>query len=130
VACRAAVRSARAVGAQPEPALGVLAGFPHPVKVIPSAGLCAVLAGQGRHDVNVIARVPDRRPPHPQVISLRRQPCAVHDPSHQVRVGVLISPARPVQLSKQAADIRAAQDFPDHRERPGPFTELPEACTT
>jgi hypothetical protein len=32
----------------------------------------AVLAGQGRYDVNVIVRVPDRHPLHPQVILLRR----------------------------------------------------------
>jgi hypothetical protein len=55
----------RSSAAQPQSALGVLAGLPHPVEVIPGAGLAAVLPGQSRHDVNVIRSVPDRHPPHP-----------------------------------------------------------------
>ena len=75
----------RSNGAQPEPALGVLAGFPHPVEVVPGAGLTAVLAGQGRHDVNVIRGVPDCHPPHPQIIIFWRQPRPVHDSCRYLR---------------------------------------------
>ena len=75
----------RSGAAQPQPALGFLAGLPDAVEVVPDLGPGAVLAGQRGHDVNVIGGVPYGHPPHPQVIALGREPGVVHDPRRDLR---------------------------------------------
>ena len=66
-------------------ALGLQAGLPDPVEVVPDLGPGAILAGQRRHQVNVIGGMTDRHPPHPQVIALESEPRAVHDLGRDLR---------------------------------------------
>jgi hypothetical protein len=75
----------RGGNSQLEPPLGLLAGFPHAIEVIPGFRPGAVLAGQGRYQVNVICGVLDRDPPHPHVITFRIPPGAVHDARRDLR---------------------------------------------
>ena len=65
---------------QPEPLLRGPARLPHLVVVVPQAGARAVLAGQRRHDVDVVRGVPDRDPADRVVVlAVRGEAGAVHD---------------------------------------------------
>ncbi len=65
---------------QPEPALYREACLADPVVVVRQPGPAAVLAGQGRDDVNVVVSVPDGDPPDRVVfLPVRGQAGAVHD---------------------------------------------------
>jgi len=64
------------------------------------------LAGQSRHDVNVVQGVSDRHPPHTQIITLRRQPCPVHDPGRHLR---------PLAVRKHAVFGRGTHRAVPHR---------------
>src|SRR6266480_4841275 len=52
--------------------------------VIPGAGPPAVLAGQRGDDVDVVGGMPDRHPPHPQIITAGGEPGAVHHPGRDL----------------------------------------------
>jgi hypothetical protein len=62
-----------------EAALGGLAGGTDLEEVVPGARPCAVLAGQGGDDVDVVRGVPDCRPPHGLEVVRGRETCSVHD---------------------------------------------------
>ena len=77
---RAAVRSRGAVLPQAEPVLRGPARLAHLVVVVPQAGARAVLAGQHRHDVDVVRGVPDRDPADRVVVlAVGGEAGAVHD---------------------------------------------------
>ena len=78
---RAAGRGAvgRGGGPQPVPLLGGQAGIADPVPLVHDARTDPVLAGQHRHQVDVVRAVPDRDPPHRVVfLPARAQPGTVH----------------------------------------------------
>jgi len=47
------------------------------------------LAGQRGHNVDVIRGMPDRDPPHPEIITGGREPSTVHDPGRDLRPFVI-----------------------------------------
>jgi hypothetical protein len=65
--------------AKPELFLSGATCLPHPVEVVPEARLRAVLAGQGRHDVDVIVSMANCHPSHTGLVTLRCKAGAVHD---------------------------------------------------
>src|ERR1019366_331861 len=71
--------------AQAKLALCLLACLSHLVEVVPCLRAQAVLASQGRYQVDVIRSVPDRHPAHPEVIALRGEPSPAHDPHGDLR---------------------------------------------
>ena len=70
---------------QPEPHLNLPAGVAHLQEVVPDPRPGSVLPGQGGDDVNVVRRVPDRDPPHPQVVVRGGEPGPVHDRGRSFR---------------------------------------------
>ena len=80
VGLRAAVRSGPGHDAQPVLGLDVAHRRDDLPPLVVQAGPAAVLAGQGRHDVDVVIAVVDRDPPHPLVLlAVAGQAGAVHD---------------------------------------------------
>jgi hypothetical protein len=123
-----AVRRSR--GTQPEPALGGLAGFPHPVELVPGLHSAAVLAGQRRSDMDVIRGVPDRDPPHPGIVAVGRQPGPVHDPGRDLtplRIGQHPVPWGGPDRAMPDRLIATTQGVEGHRlgEQPGQPTQIP-----
>jgi hypothetical protein len=47
--------------------------------------------------------------------AFRLQLGRIAEPGDQVRIGVLVRPTRPVEVVQQAADVPAAEHFPNHR---------------
>ncbi len=66
-------------GPQPEPFLRCPARLADPVEVVPDSWPGAILAGQGRHDVNVIVIMANCHPSDSGLVSSRGEAGAVHD---------------------------------------------------
>ena len=81
---RAAVRSAGAVDRSPYRCSAASACIPDPVPLVLHAGPGPVLAGQHRHQVDVVRAVPDRDPPH-RVVFRPRAGTARYGASHPPR---------------------------------------------
>ena len=102
--CFLCLRASRSAGrgpvsrrgpAQSEPVLDGEAGFPHPVVVVRHARPPPVLAGQRRHDMDMVGGVPDSHPADRLIVlSARGQTGPVHDPGGHL--GPLLVRQQPV----------------------------------
>ena len=94
----------RGGGPQPVPLLGGQAGVADPVPLVHDPGAGPVLAGQHRHQVDVVRAVPDRDPPHRVVfLPARAQPGAVHHIARRCR------PTRASESSRSSGAARIEQ---------------------
>jgi hypothetical protein len=92
--------------AEPKLFLSGAACLPHPVEVVPEPRRRTVLAGQGRHDVDVIVSMANCHPSHTGLVTLRYEAGAVHD---------LGCDARPLDVGQHPVSRRRADRAVPHR---------------
>ena len=116
---------------QPVPLLGGQAGVPDPVAFVLHAGAGAVLAGQHRHQVDVVGAVADRDPAHRVVFfPARAQPGAVHHILRYLRpFGVGEHPVFGGGAHRAVPDRLGVPPLAEHvvreLEQPGQTAEVP-----